>query len=115
MVTVFLDCEGLLLCEFLLPKPTLNSDNYCDTLGEAIKQKRPGQLTTGVRLPHDAARPRTSALTVAWLQKQNRETLLHTPHSPDLVPYDFYLSGPFNKFVSGKKMFSRKSLGQRLC
>jgi hypothetical protein len=47
MVTVFWDCEGLLLCEFLPPK-TINSDEYCETpekLREAIKSKRPGRLT----------------------------------------------------------------------
>jgi hypothetical protein len=45
MAIVFWDCEGLLLCEFLPPKTTINSDKYCETLEklhEAIKQKRPG-------------------------------------------------------------------------
>jgi hypothetical protein len=58
MVTVFWACEGLLLCEFLPPKTTINSNKYCETLEklcEAIKQKRPGRLTTGVKLLHDGA------------------------------------------------------------
>jgi hypothetical protein len=41
MATVPWDCEGLLLCEFLPPKTTINSDKYCKTLKknllEAIK------------------------------------------------------------------------------
>jgi hypothetical protein len=56
MVTVFWDCESLLLCEFLPTKTTINSDKYCKTLEKlhkAIERKRPGQLTAGVRLLHD--------------------------------------------------------------
>jgi hypothetical protein len=30
IVTMFWDCEGL-LCEFLPPKTTINSDKYCET------------------------------------------------------------------------------------
>jgi hypothetical protein len=30
MATMFWDCEGLLLCEFLPPKTTINSDKYCE-------------------------------------------------------------------------------------
>jgi hypothetical protein len=40
MATVFWNYEGLLLCEFLPPKTTINSDEYCRTLErlcEAIK------------------------------------------------------------------------------
>jgi hypothetical protein len=67
MVVVFWDCEDLLLCEFLPPKTTINSDKCCESfkkLHEAIKQKRPGQLTAGVRILHDVAQPHTSAQTV---------------------------------------------------
>jgi hypothetical protein len=44
VATVFWDCEGLLLSEFLLPKTTIDSNKYCETLEilcEAIKRKRP--------------------------------------------------------------------------
>jgi hypothetical protein len=73
MATVFWDCEGLLLCEFLPPKTTINNNRYCKILEkfhEAIKQMRLGSLNTGVRLLHDGVRPHTSAQTGAWLQTQ---------------------------------------------
>jgi hypothetical protein len=57
MVTVFWDCEDLLLCEFLPPK-TINSSRYYKTLKKlhkAIKRKRLGRLTAIVRLLHDGA------------------------------------------------------------
>jgi hypothetical protein len=54
---VFWDCEDL-LCGFLVPKTTINSDKYCETLEElctAIKWKRLGGLTTGARPLHHRA------------------------------------------------------------
>jgi histone-lysine N-methyltransferase SETMAR len=114
---MFWDCEGLLLCEFLPPKPTISSNKYCRTLEklcDAIEQKRSGRLTAGVRLLHDGVRPHTSAQTAAWLQKQ-REFLQHQPHSPDLAPSDFYLFGPFKNFLSGKRFEDQNALQIVLC
>jgi hypothetical protein len=37
MATVFWDCEGLLLCEFLPRKTAINSDEYCETLEKLHK------------------------------------------------------------------------------
>jgi hypothetical protein len=53
-----MDCEDLLLCEFLPPKTTNNSNKYCETLVkllEVIKRKRTGSLSVEVRLLHDGA------------------------------------------------------------
>jgi histone-lysine N-methyltransferase SETMAR len=102
MATVLWDCEGLLLCEFLPPKTTINSNKYCETLEklhESIKRKRPRRLTAGVRLLHDGAQPHTSSQTAAWLQKQKWAVLQHPPHSPNLAPSDFYLFGLFKNFL----------------
>jgi histone-lysine N-methyltransferase SETMAR len=114
MVTVFWDCEGLLLCEFLQPKTaTINNIKYCETLekwGKAIKGKRPVRLTDGVRLLHDGAQLHTSARTVAWLQKQKWEVLRHPPHSPHLAPSVLYLFGPFKNFLSGKRFEDQNAL-----
>jgi hypothetical protein len=37
MATVFWDCEGLVLCEFITPKTTINSNKYCETLEKLRK------------------------------------------------------------------------------
>jgi hypothetical protein len=51
-----LHCEGLLPCEFLPPKTTFDSDTVkLQKLCEAIKQKSPGRLITGLRLLNDGA------------------------------------------------------------
>jgi hypothetical protein len=58
MATVFWDTKAFYRLNFPHEKTTANSDKYCETLKklcEAIKQKRPGQTTIGVRLLHDGA------------------------------------------------------------
>jgi hypothetical protein len=105
-------------CEFLPPKTSTNSNKYCETLEklrEAIKQKRPGPLTAGVRLLHDGARPHTSAQTVALLQKRKWEVLQNPPHSPDPASSDFYLFGPFKNFLSGKRFEDQNTLQKNSC
>jgi hypothetical protein len=72
--------------------------------------ERPGRLTTGVTLLDDGTRSHTSAQTAAWLQKRKCEVLQHPPHSPDLAQSDFYLFGPFKKFLSGKRFEDQKAL-----
>ena len=63
MGTVFWDSRGVLLFETLQPGETINAARYCQTLDklrEAIRRKRPGQLTNGVILQHDNATPHTA-------------------------------------------------------
>ncbi|GFS14208.1 histone-lysine N-methyltransferase SETMAR [Elysia marginata] len=60
MGTVSWDSRGVLLFETLQPKETINAARYCQTLDkprEAIRKKRPGQLTNGAILQHDNATP----------------------------------------------------------
>lgn len=111
--TVFWDSEGLLLCEFLEPRTTINSARYCETLEKlhtAIRRKRPGRLQQGVKLLHDGARPHTSNQTKEWLQQRNWEVLQHPPYSPDLAPSDFHLFAPLKKFLAGKRFASQHEL-----
>lgn len=80
---------------------------YCATLQKsrkAIKGKRPGRLSTGVRPLHDVTRPHTSTQSAARLQKRKWAVLQCPPHSPDLAPSDFCLLGQFKNFLSPKKL-----------
>ncbi|GFR91223.1 histone-lysine N-methyltransferase SETMAR [Elysia marginata] len=74
-----------------------------DFLGEAIRRKRPGQLTNGVILQHDNATPHTARVTQGWLEKYGWEILPHPPHSPDLAPSDYHLFGPLKRELAGKR------------
>ncbi|GFR66821.1 histone-lysine N-methyltransferase SETMAR [Elysia marginata] len=97
MGTVFWDSRGVLLFETLQPGETINTARYCQTLDklrEAIRRKRPGQLTNRVILQHDNATPHTARVTQGWLEKYGWEILPHPPHCPDLAPSDYHLFGP---------------------
>jgi hypothetical protein len=118
MATVLWDCEGLLLCEFLPPKTTINSSTYCKTLKKlhkAIKRKRSGRLTAIVRLLHDGAQPHTSVHTAVWLKKQKWEVLQHPPHSRDLAPSDFYLFGQLKFFYREKDLRTKPIAKNNSC
>ena len=69
MATVFWDSCGVLLVDFLLCGASGNAVRYCESLerlGEAIRRKRPGMLSSGVVLLHDNATPHTSVKTLEW-------------------------------------------------
>ena len=104
MGTVFWDSRGVLLFETLQPGETINAARYCQTLDklrEAIRRKRPRQLTNGVILQHDNATPHTARVTQGWLEKYG--FLPHPPHSPDLAPSDYHLFGPLQRELAGKR------------
>ena len=93
MLTVFWDCQGVLLTEFQQCGHTITSALYCTILTKlraAIRRKRPDLLTKGVLLLHDNARPHSANQTTATLRSFKWEVLQHPPYSPDLAPSDFY-------------------------
>ena len=94
MATVFWDCEGVLLVEFLPRGETVNAESYCEVLSKLrvrIKRKRPGLLSQNVFLFHDNARPHSAAHTQNLPQKFGWDLFPHPPYSLDLAPSDFHL------------------------
>jgi len=104
MLTVFWDCQGVLLTEFRQHDHTVTSASYCTILTKlraAIRQKRPGLLTKGVLLLHDNARPHSANQTTATLRSFKWEVLQHPPYSPHFAANDFHLFGPLKQYLSG--------------
>jgi hypothetical protein len=99
-MTMFWDSEGL-----NFSKKTTISDKYC----EAIKRKRPGQLTAEAMLLHDGAH-HASAQTAAWIQKRKREVLQHPHSASNFAPSDFHLFGTFQNFLLGKRFEDQNTL-----
>jgi hypothetical protein len=67
---------------------------YCETLKRlrrAIRNKRPGKLTSGVVLLHGNACPHAAARTRALLGHFNWELFDHPPYSPDHASSDYNL------------------------
>jgi len=79
MLTVFWDCQVVLLTEFQQCGHTVASTSYCTILTKlraAIRRKRPGLLTKEVLLLHDNDRPHSANQTTATLRSFKWEVSL---------------------------------------
>ncbi len=106
MITVFWDCEGVILISYLPKGETINADYYIaqlDLLHVALKKKRPGKVHKRILLQHDNARLHTAQCTLAHIREKKWELLPHPPYSPDLAPSDFFLFGPVKDALRGVK------------
>lgn len=105
MVTVFWDCDGIILIDYLPQGATINAQYYSDLLKgpvvKALQEKRPGKLEARPLLQHDNARPHTARATMATIAELGWEMLPHPPYSPDLAPSDYHLFGPFKLPLRG--------------
>jgi hypothetical protein len=82
MFTVFCDSRGLLLVHFQKRGENVNYASYCEVLlmlRDAIRRKRPGQLSRAVLLQHDNARPHTAREIQQRTQELQWEPLEHPP------------------------------------
>lgn len=105
MVTVFWDCEGVILIDVMPRGSTINSEAYVSTLTKLKKRfqrlrrhNNPGD----VLIQHDNARPHTSLRTSEHIAKQGWTVLPHPPYSPDLAPSDFHLFGALKDGIRGR-------------
>ena len=97
MLTVFWDCQGVLLTEFQQHDHTVMSASYCTFLMKlcaAFCWKQPGLLTKGMLLLHENACPHSANQTTAMLRSFNWEVLHHPLYSTDFTPSDCHLFGP---------------------
>ena len=60
-------------------------------------------LSRGVCLLHDNARPHSTNVTTALLEKFKLDILDHPPYSLDFAPSDFHLFLRLKKHLAGKK------------
>ena len=106
MATIFWDCRGILLIDFKERNTTVNGAYYASLLlklRDAIKEKRRGMLSHGVRLLHDNAPVHTAVVAKAAVKECGFKEIDHPPYSPDLAPSDYYLFSKLKKDLRGKK------------
>ena len=106
MATIFWDCRGILLIDFKERNTTVNAAYYASLLHklrDAIKEKRRGMLSRGVRLHHDNAPVHTAAVAKAAVKECGFKEIEHPPYSPDLAPSDYYLFSKLKKDLWGRK------------
>ncbi len=106
VASIFWDCEGPILVEYLEHKETINGQYYADQIArlhQALRYKRRGKLTEGILLLHDNAPAHRSQVAQAAIQQSRFFQLDHPPYSPDLAPSDFYLFPKMKKYLRGRR------------
>lgn len=115
MATIFWDCKGVLLVDYLPHKTTMTGSYYGEllrNLRQAVKEKRRGMLTRGPLLLHDNAPAHMSRVAQAVVKDIGFEQLSHPPYSPDLAPSDFYLFRHLKKHLRGTRFGDDDELKQ---
>lgn len=113
MATIFWDCKGILLIDYLEKGNTITGEYYANVLKklrEAIKVKRRGKLASKVLLLHDNAPAHASRIGIAALAECGFEPIRHPPYSPDLAPSDYFLFPNLKKILRGKRFPSLEDL-----
>ena len=112
MMTVFFDFQGVIHAEFMAQGGTIQSEEYCETLGrlkEAVRRKRPHlwiRNPEGYRsflLHQDNAPCHVAVPTLAKFGEWGIELLAHPPYSPDLAPSDFALFPKLKDDLRGRR------------
>ena len=113
MATVFWDCEGILLVDYLPHNMTITSAYYSkvfQNLYAAIKAKRQGKLSRGILLHQDNAPVHTSRTVSDTIKECKFEFIPHPPYSPDLAPCDYFLFPKLKKCLREKKFESDEAV-----
>ena len=113
MATIFWDCNGLLLVDYIPQKTTMTGPKYGEVLTnlrQAVKERRRGILTRGPLLLHGNAPALMSLVAQAVVKDIELEQLSHPPYSPDLTPSDFYLFRHLKQHLRGTRFFDDNEL-----
>ena len=106
MATIFWDCDGVLLLDYLPLKTTMTGTYYATLMKkllDAVKEKRRGKLSAGVLLLHDNAPAHRADISVVTIHECGFTQLDHPPYSPDLAPSDFFFFPNLKRELRGKR------------
>jgi len=115
MATIFWDCKGVLLVDYLPQKTTMTGPYYGEVLTNlrhAVKEKRREILTRGLLLLHGNAPALMSRVAQAIVNDIGFEQLSHPPYSPNLTPSDFCLFQHQKQHLHGTRFFDDDELWQ---
>ena len=79
-------------------------------LREAIKEKRRGMFSHGVRLLHKNTPVHTAAVAKGAVKECGFEEIEHPPYNTDLAPSDYYLFSKLKKDLWSKKFDDEEEL-----
>ena len=104
----------------LKPGETVTSDRYRQQLiklNQALKRKRPewGDKTHKVILLHDNARPHVAKPDKTYLENIKCDMPPHSPYSPDLASFDYYLFRSIQHELSEQHFDSYEEVKNWIC
>ncbi|XP_076043703.1 histone-lysine N-methyltransferase SETMAR-like [Oratosquilla oratoria] len=102
---------------YLAKGQTITSAYYCTLLNklrDALKKKRRGMLTKGVRLLADNAPAHSSQAAVVKTRRCGYETLPHQPYSPFLTPSGFFLYSEMKNPMRGRRFDDTEDVIQEM-
>lgn len=111
MATVFWDCHGIILIDYLEKGRTITGTYYAsllDQLKEKIAEKWPHLQKKKVLFHQDNAPSHRSAIAMAKIYELGIELLDHPPYSPDLAPCDFFLYSKLKVALGRQKFLSNE-------
>ncbi|XP_045445715.1 histone-lysine N-methyltransferase SETMAR-like [Melitaea cinxia] len=106
IATIFWDCEGVLLIDYLPKKTTMNAEYYAGLLKkvrEAIVEKRRGKISKGILFLQDNAPVHTARIARQALLETGFDEVNHPPYSPDLAPSDYFSFKNLKKDLRGRR------------
>ena len=105
VMTVFLDCEGVLLVDFLAHGTKINDPYYASLLYQLRSSIRK-KLRCGVLLLHNNAPIYKSIITQVAIQYTNFTELNHPTYSPDLTAGNYHLFSNLKNLLRGRNFES---------
>ena len=115
MATVFWDCHGIVLIDYLPKGATVSGayySNLLDRVSTRLRAFRPGLSRKKLLLLHDNASPHTCDFTATTLAELGIDVLPHPAYSPDLAPSDFFLFTGLKKHLAGTRFASDEEVIQ---
>lgn len=113
MATVFWDCDGILLIDYLAKGSTINALYYANLLRQvrkAVVEKRRGKLRKGILFLQDNAPVHTARVARQALKEIGFDEIDHPPYSPDLAPSDYFLFSNLKRELRGKRFGSDEEM-----
>ena len=105
-MTIFWDCEGVLLVDFLSRGTAINGSydaSFLHRLRSSIREKRRGKLRRGVLLLQDSTSVHKLNITQNAIQYTDFTELNHPAYSSDLAPSDYHLFSNLKNFLRDRK------------
>lgn len=114
LASVFWDCHGVLLVDFLEKGKTVDSEYYYCALLERLKVeiavKRPRMKGKQILFLQDNASAHSSVATLAKVNDLGIQLLPQPPYSPDLAPSDYHFIPNLKRWLINNKFGSREEV-----